>query len=56
MMVLKEKLETSCSSTIFLNGVFVVDEWIRNYSIVKLHCQSMMATSETASARGGVAD
>ena len=56
MMVLKEKLEISCSSTTFIKEVFVVDEQIRKYSIVKLHYQSMMAASELAPARGVMAD
>ena len=54
-MDLKAKLEISCSSTTFIKKVFVVNEQIRNYNIVMLHCQSTMAVSETASTRGVVA-
>ena len=36
-------MEISCSSTTFIKEVFAVDERIRKYSIVNLHCQSTMA-------------
>ena len=55
-MVLKAKLEISCSSTTFIKEVFVVDEWIRNYGIANLHYQSMKAAPEPALARLAVAD
>ena len=45
----------ACSSTIFINGVFVLDERIRNNSIVKLHRPSMITAFEPTSKRGGVA-
>ena len=56
MMALKAKLDISCSSTTFIKEVFAVDEWIRTYNIVNLHCQSTMAMSEPVSVRGVVAD
>ena len=56
MMVLKAKLEMSCISTTFIKEVFVVDERIRKYSIVRLHCQSTMAMPEPAPVRNVVAD
>ena len=56
MMVLKAKLDISCSSTTFIKEVFAVDERIRKYSIIKLHCQSTMAASEPTPAHGVVAD
>ena len=56
MIVLKAKLEISCSSTTFIKEVFAVDEWIRTYSIVNLHCHSKMAMSEHGSAHCVVVD
>ena len=56
MMVLEAKLEISCSSTIFLNGVFAMDERIRSYRITKLSYQSSMAGLNRVDARGVVAD
>ena len=56
MMVLKVKLEISCSSTTFLNGVFAMDERIRSYRITKLRCQSLMAGLNRVDERGVMAD
>jgi len=45
----------ACSSTIFINGVFALDERIRNYSIIILLGQSTMAVPETTPALPAVA-
>ena len=46
----------ACSSTIFVIGVFTMDEWIRSYMGLKWRCQSSIATTEPAPVRSAVAD
>ena len=48
MFVLKEKLEISRSSTIFVIGVFAMDERIRSYMGLKWRCQSSITATESA--------
>ena len=56
MMVLKAKLEISCSSITFIKEVFAMDEWIRSYMGLKWHCQSSIVATEPVPARPAVAD
>ena len=56
MMVLKAKLEISCSSITFIKEVFALDERITKYSIINLHCQSTMAAPGPVPVRGVVVD
>ena len=56
MMVIKAKLEMSCSSTTFIKEVFAMDKRIRSYMGFKWRDQSSIMATEPALARSIVAN